>query len=682
MYYHNMQNNITDCGMAVLKTVLQQFGRKLPRNFVEEISVEEGQGLSLNDLKNILKMQGIHTSAYEVTDLKELKNVTLPSIAIINQDGKNHYVVVHNYNVKSGEMILSNPAKIEITKIHLDEFEKIFSGYMLCIENVEEKIHKDTKSGLYNDIIKTISIKAKLKYSFLSVIKWGIPITLLFMIQYLFMFHMEKMNFFNISLVVILFIFVSIGYYYLSLVYQRYKTALEKNISTKMTMQYLMSEIKIVNTKKNANNTEGIFWNIVISVLGILQKFYLKIDLALITVFIGIIAILNWVYAVITLVFILGICIYSYTFKDLIKNRQVELIGASSEMSACIQEMTQSSLDLKIFSNIKRVESYCNHVYEKYESVRENIGQEDMKMIAFYDMCSYIAMAAGLAVIFVSYNMNIEFSSSSMVIAFYMTIFMTMTFKSTFQRWMEYQKSVNAIEYIEFMVAPTVEEQEKSTLDFEQIKKIELEQIEVKIEDKVILNNLDFKADSGMIVGIEGENGSGKSTFAKTILGLISPTKGKVKINGIELINNLSNSDIAKYISFYSSELYIYSDSVRNNINFNVFHDQRLNSEYFYMNELGLDYLLFLNGINISQGERQKVLLDRCFEKEKSIYIFDEPGINLDQSSHEKMIKMFRYLKDKGKIVLIISHEKEILSCCDKCYRMSDGRLHKIGEQG
>lgn len=679
MYYHNMQNNITDCGIAVLKTVLQQFGRKLPRNFAEEIIVE-GQGLSLNDLKKVLQMQGIYASAYEVTDIQEVKNIMLPSIAIIDENGKNHYVVVHSYNDKSGEMILSNPAQIKITKVHIDEFKKVFSGYMLCIEKVEEMISENTENSLYNDVINTISIGIKLKYSFLAVIKWSIPILLLFLMQYLFMFHIEKMSYLNILLVVMIFTFLSIGYYYICLVYQNYKTDLEKSISTKMAMEYLMNEINVINTKKNVNNTEGIFWNIIISVIGILQKFYFKIDLILIAIFISVIAILDWVYTIIILVFISGICVYGYTFKNLIKNRQVELIGASSELSACIQEMTQSSLDLKIFSETKIIERYCNYIHEKYENVRQNINQEDMKMMAFYDMSSYIAMAVGLAVIFTSYNMNVEFSSSTMVMTFYMTIFIIMTFKSTFQRWIEYQKSVNAIEYIEYMVSPEAEKQEKSNLDFEQITEFEFSQIEVKIEDCVILNKLDFKINQGTIIGIEGENGSGKSTFAKTILGLINPTKGKIKINGIEVDKNLSNSDITRYISFYSSELYVYCDSVKNNINFNVCHNQNVNIKYSYMNELEMDYLLFLNGINISQGERQKILLDRCFEKERSIYIFDEPGVNLDYNSHQKMLEMFKHLKDNGKIVLIISHEKEILSNCDRRYRMKDGRLHKIGE--
>lgn len=678
MYYHNMQNNITDCGIAVLKTILQQYDRKLPRNFVEEISVGEGQGLSLRDLEIILKKQGVCASSYEVKNLQELKNELLPAIAIIDQDGKNHYVVVHSFNNKSGEIILSDPAKIELTHPKLEEFEHIFCGYMLCIEHVEEMDKKNVENSLYDDIINTITFWKKIKYSLLSIAKWGMPVALLFIIQYLFMYQIENMNAINISLTVILFVFLSVGYYYMCLIYQHYKTELEKKVATKMTMQYLISEIKNVNTKKNSNDTEGVFWNIVISVLGILQKFYLKIDILLIVTCIGVIALLNWLYALIMLGFITGICIYSYTFKNLIKNRQVELIGASSEMSGCIQEMTQSTLDLKIFSDMKVVETYCHYTYAKYEKVRENIGKEDMKMMAFYDMCSYLAMALGLALLFVSYMKDTAFSATSMTFAFYMTIFMTMTFKSTFQRWIEYQKSINAIEYIEFMVNSSIEEeQETQVLGFEQVKDIEMEQVEVRLDDHIILNNLNFKSEQGKIIGISGENGSGKSTLAKTILGLIRPTKGIIRVNGTEYSNGLMNSDITKHISFYSSELYIYSDSVKNNINLNMFQDKKLNQNYSYLNELELEYLIFLNGINISQGERQKILLDRCFEKEKSIYIFDEPGINLDQESLKKMLKMFDVLRNRKKIVLVISHDEEILAHCDRHYYMAEGRLEK-----
>ncbi|MEG0107261.1 MAG: cysteine peptidase family C39 domain-containing protein [Lachnospiraceae bacterium] len=679
MYCHNMQNNITDCGIAVLKTVLYQFNKKLPNDFLKEISIDEGQGLSLKDLGEILEIQGIYTDAYEVTKLDEMKTVYMPLIAIMKHDGKNHYVVVHKFDDKKDEFVISDPSKAQICNMDSEAFLECFSGYILCVDHVENISAGTSTKDLYNEIISTINIGTKLKYSIISVIKWGLPIVLLFIMQYLFMFHIEKMNLFNTSMVVILFALLSVGYYYLSVIYQNYKMKLEKKISTKLTMQYLLSEIEIIDNKKNANHTEGIFWNIVISVLGILQKFYLKIDLILITIFIAIIAMVNWLYALMMLAFIALICFYSYKSKDLIKNRQVELIGVSSEMSACIQEMTQSSLDLKIFSNTNTVEKYCNSVYDRYEMVRGKIGHEDMKMQSFYDMCNYIVMALGLAVIFISYTENLEFSSSSMVVAFYMTLFMMMTFKSTFQRWVEYQKSVNAIEYIELMtMSKSVNKGSIRTLGIDEIEEIKIDQLEVRIENRKIICGLNFNAKQGEIIGIKGENGTGKTTLAKTMLGLIRPTKGSIQLNKINLEDSLVNSDITKYVSFYSSELYIYSDSVMNNINFNVLHDKNIEENYSYMNELNLDYLLYLNGINISQGERQKILLDRCLAKNRNIYFFDEPGINLDEAAKVEMLKKFNELKESEKIIIIISHDEEILSCCDRCYLMTEGKLCEI----
>ncbi len=681
MYYHNMQNNVTDCGIAVLKTILQQFDRKLTRDFVKQISVQEGQGLSLNDLSNVMLAQGIHASSYEVIDVNELKKASFPSVAIVEQNGKNHYIVIHAFNNTNKEMLISDPAKIELEKIKLNEFEKIFSGYMLCVEYVEKNSAEKPERRLYDDIICTIPLSSKIKYSIISIIKWGLPIVLLFIIQFLFMFYIEEMNYFNMTLVFLLFVLLSVCYYYLSLVYQNFQSMLEKRISSKMTMEYLMSEIKIISNKKNTNDTEGIFWNIVISIIGTLQKFYLKIDFILVLMFIGIIGMLNWLYAIIIIFFIAIISIHNYAFRSRIKNRQVELIGASGEMSACIHEMTSSSMDLEIFSNEHEVEKHCNNIYDKYEKVRENIALEDTKMTAFYDTCSYIVMAIGMCIIFITYMEDTSFSSSSLMIAFYMTIFMIMNFKSTFQRWIEYQKSVNAIEYIELMINPETKKEEKTKLLTNSIQEIELDNLKVIISGMPILKEINFKAKKGMIIGITGENGSGKSTLAKTILGLNDIAAGEIKINGEKINGNLSETDIVKHISFYSAELYLYSDSVKNNINFSIFESEKISSKYSFMNKLDLEYLLFSNGMNISQGERQKILLDRCLEKKRSIYIFDEPGVNLDSESQIIMVKMLEELKRKDKIILIISHEKEILSCCDECYKMYDGKIYKIEEK-
>lgn len=125
----------------------------------------------------------------------------------------------------------------------------------------------------------------------------------------------------------------------------------------------------------------------------------------------------------------------------------------------------------------------------------------------------------------------------------------------------------------------------------------------------------------------------------------------------------------------FLTDMYIYSSSISNNITFNIFNGSTASKSVSRLNQLPEDYLLFFNGINISQGERQKILLDRCLQQEKNVYVFDEPGVNLDLVSQQEMIKIFDELKKKGKAVIIISHDEHVLSCCDKCYSLENGKI-------
>lgn len=677
MYYHNMQNNIMDCGIAVLKTVLQQYGKKFPENFTDIVTMGKEQGLSLYDLKKILELKKIYSNAYEITDYNEIFKLSFPAIAIISVSGKNHYIVIHEFNKQKGQFIISDPAATELVYMKTEVFYDKFTGFLLCIENVNKEVEYTENNDLYKEIMKKIPINDKLKYSIIVVSKWAIPVGLLLIIQYLFMYYVEKMIIFNIVVLGLFFAFISIAYFFLSLIYQDYKSKFEKRISTEMTMKYLMSEIENIEPGKSTNAVEGVFWNIVMSVSGVLQKFYLKIDGALIVIFIGTVTLISWVYTIIIAMFLLALVIYINSFKSRIKNMQIDLIGKASEVSGCVQEMTQSSLDLRLFSNIASIKKYCNSTYDRYEEVRKKIGMDDMKLDAFYDMCSYLAIGIGVSIIFLSYIVSMPFSSSKLVIAFYMSIFMVMLFKSSLQKWILYQKSVNAIEYIEIMITnSTKKETVIAPLKINSINSITLKDISVKFNEKMILNKLNFKITKGEIVGISGENGCGKTTFTKIILGLLEPDDGKIIINNLEE-KSLTNSNIAEYISLYSTELFLYTNTVGNNVNFNIFHNENIDDSYSYMNEINLQYILFSNGANISQGERQKILLDRCLKNDKQIYIFDEPGTNLDKHSINKFMEKIKELRGQGKTIIIISHNPKILTCCDCEYVLKNGKLER-----
>lgn len=414
---------------------------------------------------------------------------------------------------------------------------------------------------------------------------------------------------------------------------------------------------------------------IVISVSGILQKFFFKVDLAVIAGAIIVLSIIDWRYTVLVGSFLGIICVCCYFSRLKIKNEQVALIGASSEVSTCVQEMTQSSTDLKVFSNISTVEDYCSSVYKRYASAQSRLGKNETKLMSKYEMYSFIFMVLGLAVMLFSYIDAIPVSASNTTIAFYMSIFMLMLFRPTLQKWIEYQKSTNAIEYIEFIKQPRRKQNSVRKINAKSVESIQLKDISVSFGNLKIFENINITIQPGVTVGIKGVNGAGKTTLAKLLLGLLTPTSGTFCINSTEKFSTLQNSNITDYVGLFSADMYIYSSSVSNNIAFNIFNDKAASKSISHLNQLPEDFLLFFNGINISQGERQKVLLDRCLQHEKDIYVFDEPDTNLDFNSQREIIKIFDELKKRGKAVVIISHNEHTLDCCDKFYSLENGKI-------
>lgn len=232
MYHHNMQNNTTDCGIAVLRTVLQQHKRSLSQSDFSFIEIGKEQGLSFSDLSKILKVHGIIAGIYEVSDAEELRRIRFPAIALVDRKGINHYVVIHEYSEKKG-FVVSDPALTEISEVSFSDFKSIFSGYILLVEDVhKESSTKRAKNELYINIVKELSFANKTKYASLSILKWGIPVLLLYAMQYLLMYQVEKITAQNMILITILFALSAIIYYYISIIFYEEKASLsEKSIS-------------------------------------------------------------------------------------------------------------------------------------------------------------------------------------------------------------------------------------------------------------------------------------------------------------------------------------------------------------------------------------------------------------------------------------------------------------------
>jgi ABC-type multidrug transport system fused ATPase/permease subunit len=202
-------------------------------------------------------------------------------------------------------------------------------------------------------------------------------------------------------------------------------------------------------------------------------------------------------------------------------------------------------------------------------------------------------------------------------------------------------------------------------------------------KDKKILDNLSLKVNKNDKIGIFGKSGSGKSTFIDMVFGLITPNNGSIYIDDKKIdINSETNNYKLGYVSQNS---YLLDDTVQKNIAFGensgeIDRDLVLKSlEVVQMKEWldgtknGLESIIGENGKMISGGERQRIGIARTLYFDTEFILLDEPTSALDEETTKKILHVLDSLKNKT--IIMISHQKNNLSICNKIYEMKNGKL-------
>ncbi|MEW6457112.1 MAG: ATP-binding cassette domain-containing protein [Acidobacteriota bacterium] len=199
-----------------------------------------------------------------------------------------------------------------------------------------------------------------------------------------------------------------------------------------------------------------------------------------------------------------------------------------------------------------------------------------------------------------------------------------------------------------------------------------------------VLKGINLMIKPGEKALIQGPNGSGKSTIVKLILGLYRIERGNIFIDGHD-INTLSLSSLRERISFVSQNVFLFNDTIKNNIlysrpdakNEEVEKAAKLAGAYeFIMNlEDGFDTVIGETGKKLSGGERKKLSIARAVLKDSDIIIFDEATSELDLES-ERRIEELIAERFKERTCIIISHRKWESSPLDRVYILKDGRFN------
>jgi len=200
-------------------------------------------------------------------------------------------------------------------------------------------------------------------------------------------------------------------------------------------------------------------------------------------------------------------------------------------------------------------------------------------------------------------------------------------------------------------------------------------------EKKPVFQDINLKIKKGEIIGIIGDNASGKSTLIDLICGLLKPSAGKIIIDNEELINV---SAYQKIIGYVPQQIYLIDGNIKSNIAFGI-NEEDINLDKIkkVMSITGLDSSLnendFIreNGKNISGGQKQKIAIARALYDDPEILILDEATSAMDTNAEKDFTEIVFHQKI-DKTIIIISHRLQALDKCSAIYKINNKGISKI----
>jgi len=190
-----------------------------------------------------------------------------------------------------------------------------------------------------------------------------------------------------------------------------------------------------------------------------------------------------------------------------------------------------------------------------------------------------------------------------------------------------------------------------------------------------VLEAVDLTLKKGLRVGFIGSTGSGKSTLFDIIMGLISPTKGVMKIDG-ESINEQNVRSWQTHIAHVPQDIYLSDNSIAENIAFGIPKEEinlvrvKEAAKSAQIDELieswdrRYETVVGEHGIRLSGGQRQRIGIARAFYKHADVLVFDEATSALDNETEKSVVESIEGL-DNNLTVLIIAHRLTTLRNCD-----------------
>lgn len=192
---------------------------------------------------------------------------------------------------------------------------------------------------------------------------------------------------------------------------------------------------------------------------------------------------------------------------------------------------------------------------------------------------------------------------------------------------------------------------------------LEVKDLCVSYNNHVAIENINVTIDQGEYVCVVGENGTGKSTFIKTIMGLKKADSGEIKLNiDLSEVSYLSQSDL-KRIDFPATAKVIIMTGVQKHNKIPFYTKQDKENFKTVVKDLKIEDIVNKRIGDLSGGQKQRVLLARCLIRNPKLIILDEPATGLDVNITRELYNILEILnKEKNVTIIMATHDLDELN--------------------
>ncbi len=704
---HYLQPDEMACGATCLRMIAKYYGKSYSLPDIIQISGTTREGSSLLGLIEAAEKIGFRTMGVKVPFDKLVEDAPLPCIAHWNQ---NHFTVV--YKVKGNKVFIADPGHGLLT-YSKEEFLKSWvsdgkdEGILLLLDPSPDfyndtseinEVTKEDKKQSFSFLFGYLKSHRKALFQIMLGLLAGSLLQLIFpfLTQSIVDIGIQNKDVHFIYLILAAQLMVFFGRTAIEVIRNFILMHVSSRINISLVSDFFVKLMKLPISYFDTKMTGDIMQRI--SDNHRIESFLTGSSLnTLFSAFNFIIfsGVLAWYSIKIFIVFLIGTLLYFLWITFFLKRRadlDYKRFSQSSQNQSKVMELINGMQEIKLH-NAEREKRW------QWEALQVKLFKINLKGLSLTT-----AQNSGSALINEFKNIIITFLAAKLVLDGQVTLGMMLSIS-----YITGQLNAPVIEMVNFIqhlqdarlslerLNEIHSKEDEEPLNKELVKEIEdnssfyIQDLTFKYEgigNDTVLKKLSINIPSNKVTAIVGTSGSGKTTLMKILLKFYDPTEGNILLNTIN-IKNLSSKLWRDKCGVVMQEGYIFSDTIAHNIAVgtnNTIDKVRLrhaaevaNIKEFIENlPLGYNTKIGMEGIGISTGQKQRILIARAVYKDPQYLFFDEATSALD-ANNEKVIMNNLNAFFKNRTVVVIAHRLSTVKNADQIIVLDQGQIIEKG---